>query len=170
MGPFSEAFRGTGAEIGVDIEIILGALVGTTALGYYLGRRSSGPKDHQTAIVALGLLDRDSRTNVLGTPALSTESTNPQAAEVAGAVLPTLPLFTDDEKKAILKEVSDWQKDQLTKGKLFSQGQWVSQDELDLKPSVFPSTVMAGPARPAALRYPTTNLQRDRIAVARISG
>ncbi len=157
MGPFPEAFRGIEEEVGVDIEIILGALAGTTALGYYLGSRTSGAKDHQTAIVALGLLDRDSRTSVLATPALSTEGTTPQAAEVAGAVLPTLPLFTDDEKKALLKEVSDWQKDQLTKGKLFSQAQWVSQDEMDLKPAEFPSTVMAGPAAP---RYRILNVFR----------
>src|ERR1041384_1508949 len=104
------------------LELILAAIGAAGVIGFFLGRRGEGPKDHASVIASLAHLTRDQRTKVLNMPAVSTGSL-PQTLEVAGADIPALPLFTDEEKTALLKEVRDYQMAELAKGHLFTQAQ-----------------------------------------------
>ena len=136
----------------MGIELLLTLIGAAGVVGFFLGRRGEGPKDHQSVVAALAQLTRDQRTNLLNMPAVSTGSL-PQTLEVAGAEIPPLPLFTNDEKSKLLQEVRDYQMSELAKGHLFTQAQSVTPDEIALKPSPFPSTVMAGP------RYRVVNMR-----------
>jgi len=128
----------------MGIELLLALIGAAGVVGFFLGRRGEGPKDHQSVIAALANLTRAERTKILNMPAVSTGSL-PQTLEVAGAEIPPLPLFTDQEKSALLTEVRDYQMAELAKAHLFSQAQMVTPDEIALRPSAFPTTVMAGP-------------------------
>jgi hypothetical protein len=136
----------------MGLELILAAIGAAGVIGFFLGRRGEGPKDHHSAIASLAQLTRDQRAKILNMPAVSTGSL-PQTLEVAGAEIPPLPLFTDQEKSALLQEVRDYQMAELSKGHLFTQAQMVTPDEIALKPSAFPTTIMAGP------RYRVINIR-----------
>jgi acyl CoA:acetate/3-ketoacid CoA transferase alpha subunit len=136
----------------MGIEIILAAIGAAGVIGFFLGRRGEGPKDHQSVIASLALLTRDQRAKILDMPAISS-GTLPQTLQAAGAAIPPFPLFTDVEKTALLNEVREYQMAELAKGRLFTQAQMVTSDEIALKPSVLPSTIMAGP------RYPVVNIR-----------
>jgi hypothetical protein len=136
----------------MGIELLLALIGAAGVVGFFLGRRGEGPKDHQSVIAALANLTRAERTKILNMPAVSTGSL-PQTLEVAGAEIPPLPLFTDQEKSALLIEVRDYQMAELAKAHLFSQAQMVTPDEIALRPSAFPTTVMAGP------RYRVVNVR-----------
>lgn len=133
-------------------ELILGAIGLAGVLGFFIGRRGGAPREHQSNIASLAALTREDRTKILNMPAIS-QSSLPQAVEATGALIPTLPLFTNDEKIAILKEVRDYQMSELGKGHFFTQAQLVTADEIALKPPLMPTTIMAGP------RFPVLNLR-----------
>lgn len=135
----------------MGIELLLTLIGAAGVIGFFLGRRGEGPKDHQSVIASLANLTRDQRAKILNMPAVSTGSI-PQTLEVAGAEIPPLPLFTDAEKTALLKEVRDYQMAEMAKAHLFTQAQMVTPDEIALKPSTMPTTVMAGRYRVVNLR------------------
>ena len=121
-------------------------------IGCFLGRRGGTPREHQEVIASLAHLSREDRTKALNIPSVSSQSL-PQTLEAVGGIIPTLPLFTDEEKIAILKEVRDFQQDGIKLGNRYSQAQLVTPDEIALKPPLLPTITMGGPV------YPVRNLR-----------
>lgn len=127
-------------------EILLIAAAG--AAGFFIGRRTAPcPKDHTAMVAAMAFLTPQQRTAILSLPAVDVRvQAGPGAGETT--LTPPIPLFTADEKRAILAEVAQWQKDH--PAARYPQAVLVTQDELEFRETV------SAPAPPRAMGIPVS--------------
>lgn len=131
-------------------EIILLAAAGVA--GYFLGRHlSPAEKDHTAMIDLMAFSSRAERKAILSIPA-TPSLTLPGTATVVSP----LPLFTSDEKKEILKEVSLRQQELMKAGQHFTPDQIVTPEEMELAPAA--AAPVQAPPQASAGGYPTVGM------------
>lgn len=81
-------------------------------------------------IATMAFLQPGQRMAILMLPSVPAQAL-PGPAQGLTKIIPPIPLFNDDEKKAVLQEVAQWQKDHADLG--FPAGTAVSADEIALK-------------------------------------